>query len=76
MGVRRECPSPKQFRPGKGRTACQKRTNEYTLGSRRSTGGGPESRGLAPRAERVLERARQALGEEEVAPELRASQLE
>ena len=36
----------------------------------------PETRGLSPRGEGVLRRARQTLGEEEVVPELHASQIE
>src|SRR5215204_570338 len=36
----------------------------------------PETRALCPRAGDVLLRARQALGEDRVVPELRASQLE
>ena len=36
----------------------------------------PETRGLSPRGEGVLRRARQALGGERVAPELRSSQVE
>jgi carboxylate-amine ligase len=36
----------------------------------------PESRGLSPRGEGVLRRARQTLGEEEVVPELHTSQIE
>jgi len=36
----------------------------------------PETRGLSPRGEGVLRRARQTLGEEEVVPELHTSQIE
>jgi glutamate---cysteine ligase / carboxylate-amine ligase len=36
----------------------------------------PETSGLSPAGEAVLRRARQTLGEEQVAPELRASQVE
>jgi carboxylate-amine ligase len=36
----------------------------------------PETRGLSPRGECVLRRARQTLGEDEVVPELHASQIE
>ncbi len=36
----------------------------------------PETRGLSPSGEAVVQRAQQALGEEQVAPELRASQVE
>lgn len=53
------------------------KTREYTLGVEEEyqvIDAG--SRGLDARGERVLERARQALGEQEVVPELRASQIE
>ena len=36
----------------------------------------PETRGLSPHSEGVLRRARRALGEERVVPELRTSQIE
>ena len=54
-----------------------KNTDEYTIGVEEEYQViDPKTRGLAARAERVLERVRQALGDEEVAPELRASQIE
>jgi len=53
------------------------KTDEYTIGVEEEYQViDPKTRGLAACAERVLERARQALGDEEVAPELRASQIE
>ena len=54
----------------------QKR-DEYTIGVEEEYQVvDPKSRGLAACAERVLGQARQALGDEEVAPELRDSQIE
>src|ERR687894_236129 len=54
----------------------QKR-DEYTIGVEEEYQVvDPNSRGLAACAERVLGQARQALGDEEVAPELRGSQIE
>ncbi len=77
MGVRPRASVPQTVSPWEGTDGVTERTNEYTLGVEEEYQVvDPKSRGLAPRAERVLERARQALGEEEVAPELRASQLE
>ena len=53
------------------------KTNEYTIGVEEEYQVvDPKTRGLAACAERVLRRARQALGDEEVAPELRVSQIE
>jgi len=53
------------------------KTYEYTIGVEEEYQVvDPKTRGLAACAERVLKRARQALGDEEVAPELRASQIE
>jgi carboxylate-amine ligase len=50
---------------------------EYTLGVEEEYQiVDPETRGLSPAGEAVLRRARQTLGEEQVAPELRASQIE
>src|ERR687893_2437383 len=54
----------------------QKR-DEYTIGVEEEYQVvDPKSRGLAACAERVLGQARQALGDEEVAPELRDTQIE
>jgi glutamate---cysteine ligase / carboxylate-amine ligase len=51
--------------------------DEYTLGVEEEYQIiDPETRGLSPRGEGVLRRARQTLGEEEVVPELHASQIE
>ncbi len=53
------------------------KTDEYTIGVEEEYQViDPKTRGLAACAERVLERARHAFGGEEVAPELRASQIE
>src|SRR5215212_11503137 len=53
------------------------KTEEYTLGVEEEYQLiDPETRALCPGAEGVLRRARRALGEERVVPELRASQLE
>jgi carboxylate-amine ligase len=53
------------------------KTSDYTLGVEEEYQIiDPETRALCPRAGDVLRRARQALGEERVVPELRASQLE
>jgi glutamate---cysteine ligase / carboxylate-amine ligase len=53
------------------------KTEEYTLGVEEEYQIiDPETRALCPRAGDVLRRARRALGEERVVPELRASQLE
>src|SRR5215212_6620106 len=53
------------------------KTEEYTLGVEEEYQIiNPETRALCPGAEGVLRRARRALGEERVVPELRASQLE
>ena len=50
---------------------------EYTLGVEEEYQIiAPETRGLSPVAEAVLRRARRTLSEEQVAPELRASQIE
>jgi glutamate---cysteine ligase / carboxylate-amine ligase len=50
---------------------------EYTLGVEEEYQIiAPETRGLSPVGEAVLRRARRALSEEQVAPELRASQIE
>ena len=77
MDVRPRASVPQTVSPWEGTDGVTERTNEYTLGVEEEYQVvDPKSRGLAPRAERVLERVRQALGEEEVAPELRASQLE
>ena len=52
-------------------------TSDYTLGVEEEYQIiDPETRALCPRAGDVLRRARQALGEDRVVPELRASQLE
>ena len=51
--------------------------DEYTLGVEEEYQIiDPKTRGLSPRGEGVLRRARQTLGEEEVVPELHASQIE
>jgi carboxylate-amine ligase len=53
------------------------KAEEYTLGVEEEFQIiDPETRGLSPRGEGVLRRARQALGEGQVAPELRSSQIE
>jgi carboxylate-amine ligase len=53
------------------------KAEEYTLGVEEEYQIiDPETRGLSPRGEGVLRRARQALGGERVAPELRSSQVE
>ncbi|HEU4494928.1 MAG TPA: glutamate--cysteine ligase [Rubrobacteraceae bacterium] len=53
------------------------KTSDYTLGVEEEYQIiDPETRALCPRAGDVLRRARQALGEDRVVPELRASQLE
>jgi carboxylate-amine ligase len=53
------------------------KTEKYTLGVEEEYQIiDPETRALCPRAADVLRRARRALGEDQVVPELRASQLE
>jgi glutamate---cysteine ligase / carboxylate-amine ligase len=53
------------------------KAEEYTLGVEEEFQIiDPEIRGLSPRGEGVLRRARQALGEGQVAPEMRSSQIE
>jgi glutamate---cysteine ligase / carboxylate-amine ligase len=54
-----------------------KKTEEYTFGVEEEYQiVDPDTRALRPGGEGVLRRARQALGEEEVVPELRTSQIE
>jgi carboxylate-amine ligase len=61
----------------KERLLVPAKTEEYTLGVEEEYQIiDPETRALCPGADSVLRRARRALGEERVVPELRASQLE
>ena len=54
-----------------------RKSEEYTLGVEEEYQIiDPETRGLSPRGEGLLRRTRQTLGEEEVVPELHASQIE
>jgi glutamate---cysteine ligase / carboxylate-amine ligase len=65
------------FNTTKERVLVPAKTEEYTLGVEEEYQIiDPETRALCPGAEGVLRRARRALGEERVVPELRASQLE
>jgi glutamate---cysteine ligase / carboxylate-amine ligase len=58
-------------------TGVSGKTEEYTLGIEEEYQIiDPETRALCPGGEGVLRRARQTLGEEEVVPELRTSQIE
>jgi glutamate---cysteine ligase / carboxylate-amine ligase len=65
------------FGIAKERVRVPAQTSDYTLGVEEEYQIiDPETRALCPRAGDVLRRARQALGEDWVVPELRASQLE
>jgi glutamate---cysteine ligase / carboxylate-amine ligase len=65
------------FGIAKERVRVPAQTSDYTLGVEEEYQIiDPETRALCPRAGDVLRRARQALGEDRVVPELRASQLE